>query len=103
MKTVTVAAFNSLAEAEPLKQRLVAAGIAAEVRSEAKLEETMNFSRVSAGFRIQVPRKDFETALRLVYDWDAVQKSRADLPDQPEFPGRQPATYPLGESSPPGA
>jgi len=60
MKSVTVAAFNSPAEAEPLKMRLVAAGIAAEVHSESKLDEELDFSRVSAGVRIEVPRSDFD-------------------------------------------
>lgn len=70
MKTVTVAAFNSPAEAEPLKSRLAAAGIQAEIHSESKLGETLDFSRPRAGVRIEVPRDDFERALRMVYDWN---------------------------------
>jgi hypothetical protein len=70
MKTVTVAAFNSPSEAEPLKGRLTAAGIQAEIHSESKLDETLDFSRPRAGVRIEVPRADFEKALRMVYDWN---------------------------------
>jgi len=70
MKTVTVAAFNSPAEAEPLKGRLAAVGIQAEIHSESKLGETLDFSRPRAGVRIEVPRGDFERALRVVYDWN---------------------------------
>ena len=73
MKTVTVAAFNSQAEAEPLKARLVAAGIAAEVHSESKLDEELDFSRVSAGVRIEVPRSDFDAALDIVYAWNVTE------------------------------
>ncbi len=70
MKPVTLAAFNSREEAEPLLQWLLAAGIQAEVQSEAGPEPTFEFSRPSAGVRIAVPRDDFEAALRLVYDWN---------------------------------
>lgn len=74
MKNVTVAVFNSLTEAEPLKQRLVAAGIQAEMHSESKLDEDLDFARVSAGVRIEVPRADFEAALEIVYDWNSAKE-----------------------------
>jgi len=73
MRAVTVAAFNSQAEAEPLKTRLVAAGISAEVHSESRLDEELDFSRVSAGVRIEVPRSDFEAALDIVYAWNVTE------------------------------
>src|SRR5207245_3558241 len=84
MKTVTVAAFNSQAEAEPLKMRLVAAGIAAEVHSESKLEE-LDFSRVSAGVRIEVPRSDFEAALGIVYAWNVTETAETAKLRQTEY------------------
>ena len=74
MKTVTVAAFNSLEEAELLKDRLVAAGISAEIRSEPTIDQTLDFTRVSAGANIEVPRADFETALGVVYRWNLSEK-----------------------------
>jgi hypothetical protein len=77
MKPVTVAAFNSPAEAEPLKKRLLAAGIEAQIRRESKLEDELDFSRVSAGVRIEVPRSDFDAALGIVYDWNISETVQA--------------------------
>ena len=87
MKTVTIAEFNSPAEAEPLHKRLVAAGIRAEVHSGAKAEKVLTFFRPSAGVRIEVPRDEFETAFRLVYDWNSEQRSEGSdspLPNRSE-------------------
>ena len=78
MKTITVATFNSVMEAEPLRSRLQAAGLQAEIRSESKLHTMLDFSRPSAGVSVEVPRGDFDTALRLIYDWNGAGK-----PDQP--------------------
>ena len=71
MKQVTLAAFNSREEAEPICQYLKAAGIRAELRSESPLEGLMAFARPSAGVQIEVARDDFEGALKLIYDWNA--------------------------------
>jgi hypothetical protein len=80
MKTVTVAEFNSAADAEPLHRRLVAAGIKAAL-SGAQGERTLTFFRPSAGVCIEVPREEFEAAFRLVYDWNSEQKT--EEPDVP--------------------
>jgi hypothetical protein len=79
MKTITVAAFNSPADAEPLKDRLVAAGIPAEIHKEPKPDETQDYSRASAGVHIEVPRIQFEAALEIVYDWNTGQEIEASL------------------------
>jgi len=100
MKSVTVAAFNSPAEAEPLKMRLVAAGIAAEVHSESKLDEELDFSRVSAGVRIEVPRSDFEAALNIVYAWNVTETVETAKLHQTESDMRG-AISPSAGSSPP--
>jgi hypothetical protein len=71
MKPVSVAAFNSREEAEPLCACLVAAGIAAEIRDELRLDAGLGFGRPSAGVRVEVPRADFEAALQFVYGWNA--------------------------------
>src|SRR6266511_5817855 len=78
MKTVTLAEFTSPVEAESLQKRLIAAGIHAEVRAESKVEKMLSFFRASAGARIEVPREEFEAAFRLVYDWNAMQKTDVD-------------------------
>lgn len=100
MKAVTVAAFNSLTEAEPLKTRLVAAGIQAEIHNESQLEEDLDFSRVSAGVRIEVPRGDFEAALGIVYDWNADKDSEVPRPDRIESTPLPAAARSAGGSSP---
>ena len=85
MKTVTVAEFNSGSDAEPLHRRLVAAGIRAVLCNRSRPEKTLTFFRPSAGVRIEVPRDEFETAFRLVYDWNSEQKTEGTeipLPNQ---------------------
>ena len=82
MKTITVAAFNSPAEAEPLKTRLNAAGIPAEIHNEPKPDETQDYSRASAGVQIEVPRVHFEAALEIVYDWNTGQEAEANMPER---------------------
>ena len=99
MKTITVAAFNSPADAEPLKQRLVAAGIPAEIHNEPKPDETQDYSRASAGVRIEVPRVHFEAALEIVYDWNTGQEAAANLPKGPE-PVPRAAANPSAGSNP---
>ena len=103
MKSVTVAAFNSPAEAEPLKMRLVAAGIAAEVHSESKLDEELDFSRVSAGVRIEVPRSDFEAALNIVYAWNVTETAETAQLRQIESDLRGTISSSAGSSPPPPA
>jgi hypothetical protein len=71
MKPVSVAAFNSREEAEPLCARLESAGIPAQIRDELGLEGLVDFPRPSAGVRVEVARDDFQAALQLVYDWNA--------------------------------
>jgi len=82
MKTITVAAFNSPADAEPLKRRLVAAGIPAEIHNEPVPDETQHYSRASAGVHIEVPRIHFESALEIVYDWNTGQEAEMNMPDR---------------------
>ena len=84
MKTITVAAFNSPAEAEPLKTRLNAAGIPAEIHNEPRPDETQDYSRASAGVHIEVPRVHFEAALEIVYDWNTGQEAEAIMPERVE-------------------
>jgi len=96
MKTITVAAFNSPADAEPLKQRLLAAGIPAEIHNEPKPDETQDYSRASAGVHIEVPRVHFEAALEIVYDWNTGQEAEANRPERLEPVQRAPANQSAG-------
>ncbi len=98
MKTITVAAFNSPADAEPLKTRLVAAGIPAEIHNEPKPDETQDYSRASAGVHIEVPRVHFEAALEIVYDWNTGQEAEANMPEPLEPVPRATANQSAGSN-----
>ena len=98
MKTITVAAFNSPAEAEPLKKRLIAAGIPAEIHNEPKPDERQDYSRASAGVQIEVPRVYFEAALEIVYDWNTGQETEANMPERHEPPPRATANQGAGSN-----
>ena len=98
MKRITVAAFNSPADAEPLKKRLVAAGIPAEIHNEPVPDETQDYSRASAGVHIEVPRIHFESALEIVYDWNTGQESEMNLPDRLEPVPRVTANQGVGSN-----
>jgi len=98
MKRITVAAFNSPADAEPLKMRLIAAGIPAEIHNEPVPDETQDYSRASAGVHVAVPRMHFEAALEIVYDWNTDQGAEAMLPERPEPTPRATANQLSGSS-----
>jgi hypothetical protein len=106
MKPVTLAAFNTREEAEPLRAWLSSQGIWAEVRSESDAAGLLEFARPSAGVRVEVPREDFETALRLVYDWnvaaDAGRSPEAVLDDRVPRPGTLADRGRLGAGGPTG-
>ncbi len=91
MKPVTVAAFNSREEADPLRAWLRAQGIRAELRQETDPGALLEFARPAAGVRVEVPREDFETALGLVYGWN-------NAADQGFAPGAPPSA--AGERAP---
>jgi hypothetical protein len=86
MKPVTLAAFNTREEAEPLRAWLCSQGIWAEVRNESDTAGLLEFARPSAGVRVEVPREDFENALQLVYDWNVA----ADAGVKPGNPWHDP-------------
>ncbi len=99
MKAVTVAAFNSLSEAESLQQRLVAAGISAEVHSESRFDETLEYTRLKAGFHVAVPRVDFAAALGIVYHWNVAKESERTIPNPPAPAPRGSMTHHAGGAS----
>ena len=114
MKTVTVAAFNSLAEAELLKKRFLAAGIPAQICSDSNLDWAVEFSafltngvttmrpRPSVGVHIEVPRADFETALKIMNDWGTAEETETTTPDQlGPLPSRSPNGITGNRPSPP--
>lgn len=73
MNMVTVATFNEPARAEPLKQRFAKAGIHSEICDESRYEWTWFVAKPVAAFRLKVHKKDFETALRHLNEWQSAE------------------------------
>ncbi len=79
-----LALFSSRAKAEPIQQRLAAAGIPGEIHEELRLEKLWFVSRKSAGARIEVPADQFERAENLLLNWDAAEGALRDAIRCPE-------------------
>src|SRR5258708_27720055 len=72
MNWMALALFSNPTNAEPIRQRLVAAGIPAEIRAEPGWERLWFVSKTkTAGVYLEVPARQFETAARLLLDWEA--------------------------------
>src|SRR5207249_800645 len=84
MNRIPVALFTSSAKAEPLKQRLIQAGIQAEVHQELRLEKLWFVSKNSAGARLDAPANQFERAYQLLLDWDTAESALRDAVRCPE-------------------
>jgi ribosomal protein L37AE/L43A len=84
MNLVTVATFNERKKAEPLKHRLEKTGIHAEIRDESKYQWFWFVTKPAAGIRLKVYKKDFETARRLVREWETAEGVLRDAVRCPE-------------------
>lgn len=73
MSTIRIALFRSRAEAEPIRNRLVQAGIPAEIHDELRLAKLWFVSKSAAGARLEVPANQLERSHQLLLDWDAAQ------------------------------
>ncbi len=79
-----VALFPNRAKAQPLQERLVQAGIAAEVHAELRQEWLWFVSRRAAGARVEVPADQFDRAQELLAHWDAADGALRDAIRCPE-------------------
>ena len=84
MNRIPVALFTSSAKAELLEQRLIQAGIQAEVHQELRLEKLWFVSKNSAGARLDAPANQFERAYQLLLDWDTAESALRDAIRCPE-------------------
>jgi hypothetical protein len=73
MNRISVALFSHAPKAEPIRQRLVEAGIPAEIHSKPLLRRMWFISNSEAGARLEVPAEHFERAEQLLLDWDAAE------------------------------
>src|SRR6266571_1916891 len=71
MNRIRVARFRDRAEAEPIRQRLMEAGIGAEVHDELGLARLWFTNKRTAGARLEVPAGHAERAEDLLRGWDA--------------------------------
>ena len=70
MKSMTLATFNYLDQAQVLKERLEKAGVHAVIHDESKLQRFGFMTDPMAAKKVAVEPKDFEPAKRLLNDWD---------------------------------
>ena len=84
MNRTTVAIFGTRSKAEPLQQRLVQAGIPAEIHDELHLQKLWFISKDRTGARLEVPSDQFERAYQLLLDWDAAEGLLRDAVRCPE-------------------
>ena len=84
MEMVTVATFNELQQAEPLKPRLDRAGIKAEIHDERNLQRYWFLSETLAGIRLRVEKHDYERAKQLLADWDRTDGALREAVHCPE-------------------
>jgi hypothetical protein len=69
MEWLTVATFNELEQAEPLRRRLQEAGFTAEIHDERNLQKWYFLAPALAGIRLRVPKERHAEARRLVQEW----------------------------------
>jgi len=78
MNRIPVALFSSRSKAEPIRQRLLQAGIQAEIHDELRLERLWFISKGSAGARLEVPADHFEEGSNLLFEWDKAEAALRD-------------------------
>jgi hypothetical protein len=81
---MSIALFNDRAKSEPIRQRLVQAGIAAEIHDELRLEKLWLARKQDCGVRLEVPAGQFERAEDLLVKWDTQEGALRDAIHCPE-------------------
>jgi len=84
MNKIAVALFSHRAQAEPIRQRLGQAGIAAEIQEELWLQRLWYVSKPAAGVSLEVEADQFELAEQLLLAWDIAEGVLRDAIRCPE-------------------
>lgn len=71
MSRIRIALFGDYAGAERVRQRLMQAGIPAEIHDEPGVAKLWFVSKRGAGVRLEVPAIHSERSTRLLLEWDA--------------------------------
>lgn len=73
MNRIPIALFSSWEHAQPIQQRLLQAGVVAELRAETALQRFWFVSRPAAGVSLEVVASQFEKAEKLLRAWDTTE------------------------------
>ena|SRR5437899_9511879 len=73
MNRIPVALFKDRSQAEPIRDRLAQAGIAAEIHDERGLQRLWFVPKPQCLVRVEVPADQFETGEQLLVDWDQAE------------------------------
>ena len=65
-----LALFPDRAAAAPIRDRLIKAGISAEIHDQLQLERLWFVSKSAAGVRLEVPHNDWTRSAKLLLEWD---------------------------------
>src|SRR5262245_9385062 len=84
MNRIVVATFPHRAPAEPLRTRLVAAGVQAEIHDEVHLEKLWFVRKAACGARVEVPVTQSNRAQALILEWDVSEAVLRDVIRCPE-------------------
>src|SRR5690242_17220517 len=84
MNRIRLALFPSRAAAEPIRDRIIKAGINAEIHDELQLERLWFVSKSTAGVRLEVPLNAWQRATKLLRDWDSETGALSDAIRCPE-------------------
>ena len=82
---ITLATFNEMDKAEPLKEKFKAAGIWSEIYDESSAQKTWFMTGTpKAHIRLRVKKEDFDAAQKLLAEWDAAEGVLKDAVRCPE-------------------
>ena len=73
MNRIPIATFGQRAKAEPLRQRLLSAGIQAEIHDELRLEKLWAAGDHAPFVRLEVPAETFDRSCQLLHEWDVAE------------------------------
>jgi hypothetical protein len=73
MNRIPIALFRNREQAQPIQQRLLKAGVVTEIHEEQALQRLWFVSRRAAGVTLEVAASQFETAQKLLGNWDTTE------------------------------
>jgi hypothetical protein len=84
MNRIPIALFSSREQALPIQERLLKAGVVAEIHEELALQKLWFVSKRAAGISLEVAASQFEIAQQLLSTWDTTEGALAQTIRCPE-------------------